>query len=302
MVVAITTAMMVAEIVAGTVFGSLALMADGWHMFTHASALMIAALAYRFARTQADDPRFRFGTGKLGDLAAFASAVVLAVIALLIAWESVQRLAAPVAIDYDAAILVAVLGLVMNLVCALVLHDGPHHGHAHGHAHGHHGHGHAHHDYDHPHDHDHPRHDHPATDNNLRGAYLHVMADALTSVLAIGALVLGRLWGAPWLDPVIGLVGGLVIARWSLALMRDEGRVLVDAAPDPGLIRTIRAVIETGGDRISDLHVWQLGPGHHGAILSVVSGAPQPCAVYRDRLSALPGISHITVEVHRSPA
>jgi cation diffusion facilitator family transporter len=288
-VVAVTTVMMVAEITAGTIFGSLALVADGWHMFTHASALLIAALAYRFARTHADDPRFSFGTGKLGDLAAFGSAVVLGVIALLIAWESLIRLTSPVAIDYGAAIAVAVLGLAVNLVCAWLLRETPHdHGHSHGHGHGH------------GHSHDH--HDHTSPDNNLRAAYLHVLADALTSVLAIGALVLGSLLAAPWLDPLIGIVGALVIARWSLGLMRDAGRVLVDAAPDEGLTQAIRAAVETRGDRISDLHVWQLGPGHHGAILSVVSDAPLPCAAYRDRLAALPGLSHLTVEVHPRPA
>ncbi|QDA36842.1 CDF family Co(II)/Ni(II) efflux transporter DmeF (plasmid) [Paracoccus liaowanqingii] len=278
-VIAITTAMMVIEITAGTVFGSMALVADGWHMATHAAALLIAALAYRFARRRADDRRFTFGTGKLGDLAGFGSAVILAVIALLIGWESFQRLVNPVAISFGQAIAVAVIGLIVNLGCAWLLRDD--HGHDHSHKHTHeHGHGHR--------------------DNNLRAAYLHVLADALTSVLAIIALVVGSQSGWLWMDPLMGIVGGLVIARWSWGLIRDSGRGLLDYVPeDEDLPEEIREAIEISGDRIVDLHVWQLGPGHHGATLSIVSDAPQDVSTYRARLAHIHDLSHLTIEVTR---
>jgi cation diffusion facilitator family transporter len=293
-VIGLTAAMMVGEITVGTLFNSMALVADGWHMFTDASSLLITAFAYRFARRHANNPRFTFGTGKVGDLAAFASALVLGVVSVLIAWDSLWRLVEPVPIGFSQAIPVAVIGLAINLFCAWILG-----GHGHSHAAGHD-------DEDgHAHDHDPSQHgDHAppaaAIDNNLRAAYLHVLGDALTSVLAICGLLLGRHFGWVWLDPVIGLVGSVVIARWSVTMMRDAGRVLVDHTPaETALQAAIRAVVESGGDAISDLHVWQLGPGHHGAILSVVSDTPQSCAAYRDRLTALPGLSHVTVEVHR---
>lgn len=285
-VITITAAMMAVEIVAGTIYGSMALVADGWHMATHAAALLIAALAYRLARRRAEDRRFTFGTGKLGDLAGFGSAVILALIALLIGWECLKRLVDPVPISFGQAIAVAVIGLIVNLGCAWLLRDG----------HGHHHHGHGH-DHDHDHDHGH-HHGHGARDNNLRAAYLHVLADALTSVLAIVALVLGRQSGWLWMDPLMGIVGSLVIARWSWGLIRDTGRVLLDYIPeDEDLPEEIRAAIETGADRITDLHVWQLGPGHHGAILSIVSVAPQAAAAYRARLAHLSELSHLTIEV-----
>jgi len=222
LVIALTATMMVAEIAAGSIFGSMALLADGWHMSTHASALLIAALTYRYARRHARDRRFTFGTGKLGDLAAFGSAVVLGIVALLIGWESLVRLRSPVSISFDEAILVAVIGLVVNLASAWLLKDDHDH---------HHGHGHRHH-HDHAHD-DEPAHREPAAraqprDNNLRAAYIHVLADALTSVMAIVALLAGRSYGWLWLDPVIGIVGALVIARWSWGLVRDSGMVLLD--------------------------------------------------------------------------
>ncbi|MFV0490859.1 MAG: CDF family Co(II)/Ni(II) efflux transporter DmeF [Pseudorhodobacter sp.] len=280
LVIAITATMMVVEITAGTLFGSMALVADGWHMSTHAGAMLIAALAYSFARRNARNPRFSFGTGKLGDLAGFASAVVLALIALLIGWESLVRLTNPVEISFPQAISVAVIGLVVNLVCAWLLRDDHHHHHGHGHHdHGHHHHGHT-------------------TDNNLRAAYLHVLADALTSVLAIAALIMGSLYGWNWMDPTMGIIGGLVIARWSWGLIRDTGRVLLDYIPDgEDLPDEIRAAIETGQDRITDLHIWQLGPGHHGAIVSVQSDAPQEPAAYRAKLSHIHDLSHLTIEV-----
>jgi cation diffusion facilitator family transporter len=286
-VIAITLVMMVAEIAAGTVYGSMALVADGWHMATHAAALLIAALAYRFARSHAHDPRFTFGTGKVGDLAAFASAVILGLVALLIGWESLLRLASPVEIGFAEAIGVAVIGLVVNLGCAWLLGAGDHHARHHGHSHAHH------------HDHAHSRREAaPHRDNNLRAAYFHVLADALTSVLAIFALIAARLYGWLWIDPLIGVVGALVIARWSLGLMRDSGRVLIDCtARDDALPRRIRAALECETDRITDLHVWQVGPGHHAAILSLTSSSPRDPAAYKARLAHLAGLSHVTVEV-----
>ncbi len=279
LVIALTATMMVAEIAAGTIFGSMALVADGWHMSTHAAALLIAALAYLYARRHARNPRFTFGTGKLGDLAGFASAVVLALIALLIGWESVVRLANPVTISFPPAIAVAILGLVVNLVCAWLLRES--HDHGRGHHHHHHG-GH---------------------DHNLRAAYLHVLADALTSVLAIVALVAGSLYGWIWLDPAIGIVGALVIARWSWTLIRDAGLVLLDYIPEEKTLPDdIRAAIETGDDRVQDLHVWQLGPGHNGVIVSVVTTNPQTPAQYRKKLSHLSALSHVTIEVELQTA
>ncbi len=307
LVIALTTAMMVAEIVAGSVFGSMALTADGWHMSTHAAAMLIAALAYRYARRHAHDPRFSFGTGKLGDLAAFGSAVVLALIALLIGWESLVRLYSPVAINFSQAIAVAIIGLVVNLLSAWLLHDDHSHGEHGHHAHGHHGHGHSH---DHPHDHAHDHahnHSHGATrgrpaDNNLRAAYLHVLADALTSVLAIAALLAGSLYGWSWMDPAMGIVGGLVIARWSWGLMRDAGGVLLDFVPEsedlPGEIRQALVDAET---EIVDLHVWQLGPGHHGAIISLRARQPKAPGHYRQKLAGLDDLSHVTIEVETKP-
>jgi cation diffusion facilitator family transporter len=288
LVIALTAAMMVAEIVAGALFGSMALTADGWHMATHAAALAISVLAYGYARRHAHDPRFAFGTGKLGDLAGFASAIILALIALLIAWESLVRLTAPVPIRFDEAIAVAGLGLAVNLVSAWLLHAGGAHGHA-----AHHDHGHDHHDHDHDDDH----HRHGARDNNLRSAYLHVLADALTSVLAIVALLAGSLFGWSWMDPLMGIVGAAVIARWSWGLMRDAGLVLIDAVPDRGLAQAMRDRLESGGDRVADLHLWRVGPGHNAAVVSLVSDHPAPPDHYKDRLAGLPGLSHVTVEV-----
>jgi cation diffusion facilitator family transporter len=290
-VIALTTAMMVAEIAAGTIYGSMALVADGWHMSTHAGALAIAALAYRHARRHARDPRFAFGTGKLGDLAAFASAIILAIVAMLILWESLVRLRNPVEISFDQALLVAGIGLAVNLACAWLLHDG-HDGH-------HHHHGHAHHDHDHDHDHDHA---HLARDNNLRAAYLHVMADALTSVLAIVALLAGRSYGWAWLDPAIGVLGAAVILRWSWGLARDAGAILIDYDDDaPRMAETLRAAIETDEDTVVDLHLWHLGPGHRGAIVAIRSSAPKPLEAYRAHLAGVVTLSHLTIEVAPRP-
>ncbi|MTH97680.1 CDF family Co(II)/Ni(II) efflux transporter DmeF [Roseibium sp. RKSG952] len=289
LVIALTATMMVVEITAGSIFGSMALVADGWHMSTHAAAMLIAALAYRYARQNARNPRFTFGTGKFGELAGFASAVILALIALLIIWDSIQRFSNPVTISFPEAISVAVVGLVVNLASAWLLrddHDHHHHGHGHHHK-NHHHHGHGHH---HAH--------RSATDRNLRAAYIHVLADALTSVLAIAALVLASLYGWIWMDPMMGIVGSLVIAQWSWGLIRDTGGVLLDYMPaEEDLPEEIRKAIETDHDRIVDLHVWQLGPGHRSAIVSIRSSQPKKPARYREKLSHIHDLSHLTIEI-----
>lgn len=310
-VIALTATMMVAEIAAGTIYGSMALVADGWHMSTHAAAMLIAALAYMFARRNARNPRFTFGTGKMGDLAAFASAVVLALVALMIAWESFLRLESPRPIDIPQAMAVAAIGLAVNLLCAWLLRDDHHHhghhGHGHHHAHAHDDHGHDHHEHDHDgdghHGHDHPERTVRARDNNLRAAYLHVLADALTSVLAIVALLAAGLYGWMWLDPAMGIVGALVIARWSWGLIRGAGGVLLDyVPPTENLPDEIRQAVETPTDRITDLHVWQLGPGHRGAIISLASAEPKPPSHYRQKLARIHELSHVTVEVEPAKA
>lgn len=290
-VVGLTTTMMVVEVSGGMFFGSMALLADGWHMSTHAGALAIAAFAYRYARRHAHDPRFAFGTGKLGDLAGFASAVVLALVALAIGWESALRFFQPVPIHYPEATAIAVAGLIVNLASAWLLGGDHAHGHAHDHDHGH-DHGH-----DHRHDHHHDHHGH--ADHNMRAAFWHVMADALTSVLAIAGLLAAWAYGWTWLDPAVGILGAIVIAHWSWRLIRDAGAVLLDAAPDAALVQKIRARLERDHDSISDLHVWRLGPGHHGAIVALVVDHPQPVETYKARLSDIPGLSHVTVEVHQ---
>jgi cation diffusion facilitator family transporter len=278
-VVAITAVMMVGEIAAGTFFGSMALLADGWHMATHAAALGIAALAYFLARRQARSSRFAFGTGKFGDLAAFSSAIILAMIAVQIAYESVVRLVHPVAIAYGEAILVATLGLGVNLASAWLLRD--------------------------THDHDHHRQGkspgHHHRDNNLRAAYVHVLADAATSILAILALVMAMRLQWVWADPAVGIVGSLVIASWAYGLIRDSGAVLLDASCDKDVETAIRDRLETKGDCVTDLHLWQVGPGHRAAVISIVSDNPLPPATYKRRLRGLPGLSHVTVEVETCP-
>lgn len=291
-VVGLTSAMMVVEIAAGWWTGSMALLADGWHMATHAGALSIAGLAYWFAHRHRGDRRFSFGTGKVGDLAGFSSALVLMMVALGIGFESVLRLASPVRIAFDEAIVVPLAGLAVNLVSAWLL----------GHDHAHHGHGH--HDHDHHDEHHHPHHDHhhdhdghAHADHNLRSAYLHVLADALTSVLAIVALLLGRSLGWVWMDPLMGLVGALVIARWSIGLMRDTGAVLLDASAPQSLEHAIRQRLEHDGDAIADLHLWRVGPGHHAAIISLVTHQPKPLADYRQRLRDLGSLNHVSIEV-----
>jgi len=287
-VIAICAAMMVAEIVGGVWFGSVALIADGLHMSTHAGALLIAALAYTYSRRYANDARLTFGTGKLGDLAAFTSAIALAMIALLIGYESVDRLMNPVSIAFNQAIPIAVVGLGVNLLSALLLRDD--HDHHHGHVADHH----------HAHDRDHEL-SHVYRDHNLRAAFVHVMADAAVSVLAIIGLVAGRQFGWVWMDPLMGLVATVVILSWSWTLVRSAGAILLDACPDPALSRKITTLLEQGSDRVSDLHLWRLGPGHLGAVISLVSDEPKAPAAYKKRLAGLSGLSHVTIEVERCP-
>jgi cation diffusion facilitator family transporter len=297
-VIAICAVMMVAEIAGGLWFGSVALMADGLHMSTHAGALLIAALAYTYARRFASHDRLAFGTGKLGDLAAFASAIALVMIALLIGYESLERLLNPVPIAFNEAILVATLGLGVNLLSAFLLRD--EHDHHHDDHHHHHATAreHEHHD---EREHSHDRDADYRRDNNLRAAFVHVMADAAVSVLVILGLVAGRQLGWIWMDPVMGLVATTVIMSWSWSLIRSAGAVLLDVSPDPSLPAKIAARLERGGDRISDLHLWRLGPGHIGAIISLVSDHPESPGSYKKRLSDVPGLSHLTIEVESCP-
>jgi cation diffusion facilitator family transporter len=268
-VLVLTASMMVIEVVAGIIYGSMALLADGWHMGTHTAAFTITIFAYRYARKHAASPAFAFGTGKVSVLGGFASAVALAIVALIMMAESVQRLFTPHVIQFNEAIGVALLGLSINVISALLLQD--HHG-------------------EDAHHHDH----------NLRAAYLHVLADALTSVLAIVALVSGKYLGWHWLDPVMGIVGAIVIVRWSYGLVQDTGPVLLDESIDEQYKTFIRQRIENDADNgVTDLHVWRVGPAHYALILSLVTQHPRPPQHYKALLSDLDRLSHITIEVNQ---
>ncbi|MGH6784758.1 MAG: CDF family Co(II)/Ni(II) efflux transporter DmeF [Sphingomicrobium sp.] len=278
--------MMVAEIAGGTLFGSLAVVADGFHMATHALALLIAAVAYSYARRHVNDPRFVFGTGKLGDLAGFSSALVLAIIAVIIGFEAAVRLFWPVTIHFDEAILIAAGGFIVNIATAWLLSagGGDHHRDPHGTEHEHNG--------------------APATsaasrDYNMRAAFVHVAADAAVSVLAICGLLLGRFFGWVWMDPVMGLVGALVIANWAFGLIRDTAGVLLDMEPDKAMAEELRRTLESDGDRLADLHLWRLGPGHLGAIVSIMTAKSRDAEFYRSRLRRFRMLSHVTIEVRR---
>jgi cation diffusion facilitator family transporter len=275
-VVWLTAITMVVEIVAGWTTGSMALLADGFHMATHAGALAVAAAAYGYARKHARNPRYTFGTGKVGDLSGFASALLLMLTALFIAVESGIRLFQPVSVQFGEATLVAVIGLVINLASALLL--------------------------GHDHSHDHVGHDHGAdgqahghADNNLRAAYVHVLTDALTSVLAIAALLAGRYLGWLWLDPAVGLLSAVVIARWAWGLMKDTAAILLDTA-EPALMARVRTLVEAQGATIRDLHVWRIGPHAHAAIISLSPGADAQAV--RRAVAGLPRMEHVTVECH----
>lgn len=273
-VVALTVVMMIGEIIAGYITGSMALLADGFHMATHAGALGITAAAYGYAKRHASSQRYSFGTGKVGDLGGFASALILGMVSLGIGVESVMRLLQPTDVQFGSATLIAIVGLIVNIISALLLG----HGHSHGHDHS---------------DHDHHHHEH---DNNLKSAYFHVIADALTSVLAIVALLAGRYLGWVWLDPVIGIVGALVIARWAWSLMGVTAAVLLDQT-DAHIAEEIRELVEKNGDAtITDLHVWQIGPQAHAAIVSVMGDNTVDADSIRERLKPVHEVSHLTVE------
>jgi cation diffusion facilitator family transporter len=282
-VIILTVSMMGVEIAAGMIFGSMALLADGWHMGTHAMALGITAFAYYYTRRNATNPRYSFGTGKVGVLGGFTSAVILAMVAFLMAVESIGRLLDPVTIRFDEAIGVAVVGLVVNIISAWMLRD------KHDHGHGHHG--------DH-HSDDHSNHQ----DHNLYAAYLHVIADALTSFLAIIALSAGKMAGWVWMDPAMGIVGALLITRWSWGLLKDTGKILLDSSVSRDTIDKIQTVIESDADnRVSDIHVWPLGSNHFAAIISIVTHYPKTALHYKSLLSEFSQLHHITVEVNEMP-
>ena len=301
LVLLLTAVTMVVEIGAGLAFGSVALLADGLHMGSHAAALGISAFAYAYARRHAASPRFAFGTGKVNALAGYIGAVLLAAFTLAMVWESVARLLNPVPIAFGWAIAVAVLGLAVNAASVLLLgvHD-------HGHDHGHDGH-HDHDDHDEHHEHDHDDHGHHGHDHeqhghghdlNLRAAYLHVMADALTSVLAIAALLAGLFLGAWWMDPLMGFLGAALVTRWSWGLLRDTSRILLDhQAPEHVLLAVRKAVEGVADNRLYDLHVWSVAPGVYAAALGVVTHTPRPPEHYKALIPAELGVAHVTVEV-----
>lgn len=273
LVVILTTTMMVAEIIGGGIFRSMALMADGFHMGTHAFALGVTLLAYWYARRNARNPVFTFGTGKVNDLGGYTSAILLLVVAVIMAYESVRRFLQPVVIHFNEAILIACIGLGVNLLSAWILRDR----------------------------HDHPEggrhaHEHSHRDHNIKAAYLHVLADALTSVLAIIALALGKSLGWVWMDPLMGLVGSIVITRWSIGLLRETSGILLDKVADDDLVQRIRARIEEQ-DEVNEVHLWEIGPGRYSVILSIHSSEPKPVEHYKAILAEFPSIVHSTVEV-----
>ncbi len=277
-VMGLTAVTMVVEIVAGLAFGSMALLADGWHMGTHVAAFLITLFAYRYSRKHADNPDFTFGTGKINLLGGFASAVALAVVALIMAIESVGRFFSPVEIHYGQSMLVAAVGLAVNIACAFLLHGS--------HGHTHHGHGHSH------------SHAHHHEDHNLKAAYFHVLADALTSVLAIVALLFGSLFGWWALDPLMGIVGALVISRWAWGLAKETSRFLLDASVAGETREKIQEIIEADADnRVTDLHVWKVGPQQLAAIITLVTHYPKPVEAYRQLLADFPHLQHLTIEV-----
>jgi cation diffusion facilitator family transporter len=272
LVASLSALTMIVEVVAGQLLGSMALLADGLHMASHTLALVIAVAAYRFARKHRYDPRFTFGTGKVNALGGYTGATLLAAMAVWMAWESLEKLTAPSVIQYREAMLVAVIGLVVNGASALILKDGHAHATCSGHTH--------------------------ARDHNLRAAYLHVLADAATSLLAIAALAGGMYWDAPRLDPVIGLAGAVLVGWWALGLLRDSAGVLLDEHGPDHVERKLRHALESGGDRIEDLHCWSIAPGGYAAIVSLRSAAPHTAEYYKQKIPKDSNILHLTVEVH----
>jgi cation diffusion facilitator family transporter len=272
-VLILTAITMIVEILAGSVFGSMALLADGWHMGTHVAAFMITIFAYRYARKHADNPAYAFGTGKVSVLGGFASAVALAVVALVMLIESMQRIIDPHTIQFNEAIAVASLGLLVNVISAFLLKDDHHHDHG---------------------DHHHHHHDH-----NLRAAYLHVLADALTSLLAIIALVSGKYFGWDWLDPIMGIVGAVIITRWSYGLIKQTSPILLDGSIEEKYQTAVKETIEKDSDnQISDIHIWKVGANHYAAIISLVTHFPKSTEYYKELLNDFHKLSHITIEVN----
>ena len=270
-VLILTAITMFVEIFAGSYYGSMALLADGWHMGTHVAAFMIAIFAYRYARKHAHNPQYTFGTGKVNVLGGFASAIALSVVALVMLIESIQRIIEPHTIHFNEAIAVACLGLVVNIVSAFLLKDDHHHDHGHHHHH----------------------------DHNLKAAYMHVLADALTSLLAILALLSGKFMGWTWMDPVMGIVGAIIITHWSYGLVKQSSPILLDASIEPDYLEKITHVIENDADnKIVDLHIWKVGANHYAAIISLVTHFPRGTGYYRNLLSDFHRLSHITIEVH----
>ena len=269
-VLLLTAGAMIIEIIGGLWFSSMALLADGWHMATHATAFGVTLFAYRYARRHANNPAYSFGTGKVSVLSGFASAVALLFVAVLMVAESVHRLLTPREIMFDAALGVAVFGLLINILSAWLLH-GQHHQH---------------------HEHDH----------NIRSAYLHVLTDALTSVLAIVALALGKWLGWLWMDAAMGIVGAALIARWSLQLIGDSATILLDGSASAGVRDAVRTALEAGGQAtVTDLHVWRVGPRDHAVIVSLLASDGTSVADYKSRIADLPGLSHISIEINVVP-
>jgi cation diffusion facilitator family transporter len=279
-VLILTAITMIVEIIAGSLYGSMALLADGWHMSTHVAAFMITIFAYRYARKHASNPAYAFGTGKVSVLGGFASAIALAVVALVMLIESMQRIIDPQIIQFNEAIAVASLGLFINMVSAFLLKDDHHH-------------------HDHNHNHNHSDEHHHHHDHNLRAAYMHVLADALTSLLAIVALVSGKYFGWNWLDPIMGIVGAIIITRWSYGLLKQTGPILLDGSIEQEYQSAIKETIEKDSDnRISDIHIWKVGANHYAAIISLITHFPKPTQHYKDLLTGFDKLSHTTIEVN----
>lgn len=284
-VIVLTAVMMAVEILAGWRFHSMALLADGWHMGTHVAAFLIAAIAYAMARRHKGDRSFSFGTGKIDVLGGYTSAVILGIVALFMAAESLQRLFEPLQIRYNETIGIGLIGLCVNVTSALLLKHGHGHGHSHGHDHHHHG------------------HDHGETDLNFKAAYVHVIADAVTSILAISALLAGKYLGLAWLDPVMGIVGSAVVAQWSWGLLRDTSAILLDRTPETDLGDEIRKAVEAdAGTTVSDLHVWPVGVGQFSAVVSIMAKEPKTPEYYRKIFGEHEELRHVTIEICRENA
>ncbi|WP_028865429.1 CDF family Co(II)/Ni(II) efflux transporter DmeF [Psychromonas aquimarina] len=271
----LTLITMLIEIAAGTIYGSMALLADGWHMGTHAFAFLITIFAYHYARKHAHNDSFTFGTGKASVLGGYTSAILLGLVALIMLGESVQRLMSPQVIHFNEAIMVAVIGLLVNVVCAFLLKDDHHHGHDHEQSHSHH-------------------HDH-----NLKAAYLHVLADALTSLLAIAALFAGKYWGWNWVDALMGIVGSVIITRWAIGLMQQTSPILLDAGIASDYQEQIVTTLEKHNDnKVSDIHIWKVSADHYAAVISLVTHLPEPVDHYKQLLHKFDKIAHLTIEVN----